>query len=180
MDRSILNRWWWRLLVGLGCCWMQHENSWIIMSPVPAIFLLPGFLIIDGILTAFCLLRKSQEIQREVCDEHRKCCLREGSKVSVWEVFAATEETWRSSKIISRELRRMPKQKVQCQRHHVDNFASASTCVVACDIWDSTNVQKKIVLAVSFLRIIKKLFAHALKPSFSRHQAKRNFQQMFI
>lgn len=35
------------------------------ISPVPAIFLLPGFLIIDGILTAFCDvgLRKKNEFE---------------------------------------------------------------------------------------------------------------------
>lgn len=51
IDRSIRSLW--CLLDGLGCCVMQHENNWIMTSPVePAIFLLPGVFIIDGILAS--------------------------------------------------------------------------------------------------------------------------------
>lgn len=72
MERSIRKRWW-RRRVGLGCCWMQQENSWIMISPVPAIFLLPGFLIIDVILTGFVLLRKVKRLFG--FDKHKFCVI---------------------------------------------------------------------------------------------------------
>jgi len=46
---------------------MQQENSCIMISPVPAIFLLPGFLIIDGILAACCAISGEKS-----SDEHEK------------------------------------------------------------------------------------------------------------
>lgn len=44
MDRSILNRWWWRLRRGLCGWWKQHENHCNQISPVLAILPLFSFL----------------------------------------------------------------------------------------------------------------------------------------
>lgn len=92
IDRSILNLWWWRLLVGLGCCWMQQENSWIIISPVLAIFLLPGVLIIDGILTAvfFVDCANSNESEKWMkCNTLKRC----GKAKTSLKVVVQWEET---------------------------------------------------------------------------------------
>lgn len=126
MVRSILNRWWWRLLVGLGCCWMQHENSWIMISPVPAIFLLPVLLIIDGILTDFSFRLIGRNLGGRV--EHEKLSDRSG-KATDQSFEVLTEIVKRKSQNYSSRMRKKFNVKDAVRRISLRNISHDRRCM---------------------------------------------------